>query len=296
MSPSLHVRLRRTVLALLRCALLLGAPGAFATSGYERAVELTTAVSSGDATHMERLLDAGHDVNSRTSDNSTTLHAAAGYGRLDMVRRLLEKGADPLLEDDAGRTARDIARDWGHTDVVALLEVAERSQSRLLLRAHHHEPPPRLQRGVEPRTAMAWSAPTRPAARREAGTTTRQLAPRELRPTGVSPRGGMWTGRFAHGTGRVRFTLDSSGRTLSGVELEGTLRCAGGDTARASGRGATFVIDRGAFNGTFHDVKAGVQWHVEGHFLATGNAVGQVRVRTRTGTCDTGPLRWTASP
>ena len=38
------------------------------------------------------------------------LRAAAGGGRPDSVRRLLELGADPTLRDDQGRTALDLAR------------------------------------------------------------------------------------------------------------------------------------------------------------------------------------------
>ncbi|MFP2926838.1 ankyrin repeat domain-containing protein [Pyxidicoccus sp. 3LG] len=305
MCSSVLVPLRR---ALLLSGLLLGAPEAVATSSYERAVELTTAVSSGDARHMEHLLDSGHEVNARTRDNSTTLHAAAEYGRLDMVRSLLEKGADPWLEDDAGLTARDVALVWGHRDVAALLEVAERSQSRPFILASTRGAP-RLQRARA--TGPSDAAPLRESSAKATPTgpgrsgNVAQRAPGEFKSTGITPRGGTWTGDFASGTGRVRFTVDSSGRTLTGVELEGDIRCTRGGTGRAPVRGewvdsrtreATFVIERGAFNGTFRDPKAGVQWHVQGHFLASGNAVGRVRIAARSGTCDTWGLEWTASP
>jgi ankyrin repeat protein len=41
------------------------------------------------------LLDAGADLNARGDDDGTTLIMAAGYGYTDIVRVLLDRGADP---------------------------------------------------------------------------------------------------------------------------------------------------------------------------------------------------------
>jgi hypothetical protein len=46
---------------------------------------------------------------------------AAGYGKTECVQLLLERGADPKLKDDRGKTAADIAQDLGYVEVVALL-------------------------------------------------------------------------------------------------------------------------------------------------------------------------------
>jgi hypothetical protein len=46
---------------------------------------------------------------------------AAGYGKADTVRLLLEKGADPNLKDNRGKTARQIAADAKHREVVEIL-------------------------------------------------------------------------------------------------------------------------------------------------------------------------------
>ena len=52
---------------------------------------------------------------------NTALHWAAYYGRLAIATRLLEGGADLTLRDKDGKTALDIARSQGHSEVVALL-------------------------------------------------------------------------------------------------------------------------------------------------------------------------------
>ncbi len=49
------------------------------------------------------------------------MHWAAIYGRLAIFKRLLEGGADPTLRDKSGDTAIDIARQYGRSEVVALL-------------------------------------------------------------------------------------------------------------------------------------------------------------------------------
>ena len=42
-------------------------------------------------------------------------------GHLAIVKRLLQKGADPSLRDKYGKTALDLARERGKNEVVALL-------------------------------------------------------------------------------------------------------------------------------------------------------------------------------
>ena len=51
----------------------------------------------------------------------SALHGAAINGRLAIVKRLLEQGADSTLRDRDGDTALDDARQYGHSEVVALL-------------------------------------------------------------------------------------------------------------------------------------------------------------------------------
>ena len=51
----------------------------------------------------------------------TALHWAAYYGYLASATRLLEGGADLTLRYNFGKTALDLARWRGHSEVVALL-------------------------------------------------------------------------------------------------------------------------------------------------------------------------------
>ena len=51
----------------------------------------------------------------------TAIQAAALSGSLEMVRTLLQHGADPHLAGDGGKTAFDFASE--HPEVLALLEV-----------------------------------------------------------------------------------------------------------------------------------------------------------------------------
>jgi ankyrin repeat protein len=51
----------------------------------------------------------------------TPLQLAASKGLLDLVKLLVEQGADPLIKDPRGKIAIDRAVYGGHTDVVEFL-------------------------------------------------------------------------------------------------------------------------------------------------------------------------------
>lgn len=70
---------------------------------------------------VERLLDRGAAVDAQQAGGFTALHRAAGQGHAAVVERLLRAGADPSLESDLGRTARELAEQRGHVAVMALL-------------------------------------------------------------------------------------------------------------------------------------------------------------------------------
>ncbi|KAK3294153.1 ankyrin repeat-containing domain protein [Chaetomium fimeti] len=55
---------------------------------------------------LERLIDMKvMDVNAKCSDGQTALHWAVRYGRVDLLRLLIDKEADPNMRDEAGDTA-----------------------------------------------------------------------------------------------------------------------------------------------------------------------------------------------
>ncbi|HEX5865037.1 MAG TPA: ankyrin repeat domain-containing protein [Casimicrobiaceae bacterium] len=64
--------------------------------------QLIRAVESDDAAAVRNLIARGAPVNARTSIGSTPLLIAAGHGNADIVRLLLEAGADPLVVDRRG--------------------------------------------------------------------------------------------------------------------------------------------------------------------------------------------------
>lgn len=77
-----------------------------------------------EADGLRALLDAGAETDARQHGGYTALHAAAMHGDAATARLLLDRGADPALPADDGRTAADFARAGGHAGVVALLEGA----------------------------------------------------------------------------------------------------------------------------------------------------------------------------
>jgi ankyrin repeat protein len=67
-----------------------------------------------------RLLDAGADVNAQ-ADAAAPIHGAVMSGSPEMVRFLLEQGADAELPDYKGRDARQLAVDMSRADVADLI-------------------------------------------------------------------------------------------------------------------------------------------------------------------------------
>ena len=77
--------------------------------------ELLTAVFDGDLQRVTEVLNEGADINYRGSHGETALHVAASDPTLDMVRLLLEKGADKTIKasphgDFLGNTALELFR------------------------------------------------------------------------------------------------------------------------------------------------------------------------------------------
>jgi len=69
----------------------------------------------------ELLLEHGAAVSAMDAQQSTPLHCAAAYGRLDMCRMLLDRGADASLADMNGDTPLDMAIDYKRQEVAVFL-------------------------------------------------------------------------------------------------------------------------------------------------------------------------------
>lgn len=72
------------------------------------------------------LIDQGKDVNETTRKSGfTALMGAACYGRVEIVKILLEKGADQNARDSKGFSAIDFARKMNKKSILALLNYDE---------------------------------------------------------------------------------------------------------------------------------------------------------------------------
>lgn len=85
-----------------------------------RISELDDEVNMGNLETVQRLLQEGADVNGRNVVDETPQMAAAWTGQPDMVRLLLSFEADPSLTDRRGITARQMALEVGHEDVLVV--------------------------------------------------------------------------------------------------------------------------------------------------------------------------------
>jgi ankyrin repeat protein len=82
---------------------------------------LHLATARGHYKVAKMLLDAGVEVNRKTSDKTSALHIAASRGYIDTVEVLLDGGANIDSLDSSDRTPLFLAVSRGHDDVVALL-------------------------------------------------------------------------------------------------------------------------------------------------------------------------------
>ena len=67
------------------------------------------------------LINSGIDVNSKTSNNNTSLDIAAYYGYSEIVDLLLTRGANVNRRDSSNQTALNWAANRGKREVVTLL-------------------------------------------------------------------------------------------------------------------------------------------------------------------------------
>lgn len=88
---------------------------------------LFDAVKAGDFSAIENRLNSGSDVNAADEHGWTPLDYAAGRGELEVVRLLVERGADPFRVGGDNRRPYLIALAAGRVEVVRYLREVEES-------------------------------------------------------------------------------------------------------------------------------------------------------------------------
>ncbi|KAF7516376.1 hypothetical protein G7054_g14184 [Neopestalotiopsis clavispora] len=82
---------------------------------------LDAAFSNGHAEVVKMLLDQGANLNVANKDGWTPLNTASGNGHIKVVKMLLDKGADWAVASKDGWTPLSTASNNGHTEVVKML-------------------------------------------------------------------------------------------------------------------------------------------------------------------------------
>jgi len=91
------------------------------TNDFKGNTALMMASSMGHKDIVKLLLDNGADVNAYNNYGDTALINASENGHIEIVEMLLEKGAVVNAKNNDGETARMMAREKGHTEVVDML-------------------------------------------------------------------------------------------------------------------------------------------------------------------------------
>lgn len=114
---------------------------------------LLYAIKSGNTALAKSLLDHGANVGDRDRHSRrSALHLAAIKGHPDMVRLLLERGADVKATDSLGETPLAYARQYGHHSAATLLQGRSSSPAG----TPSVVPSKDITRPLKPGEAMAW--------------------------------------------------------------------------------------------------------------------------------------------
>ncbi len=82
---------------------------------------LCSAIMKGDLETVKKFIEYGSDVNEK-SNGLTPLMFAARYNKVEIIKYLVEKGADKQLKDEKGNTALNYAEFSKSQDAVACLK------------------------------------------------------------------------------------------------------------------------------------------------------------------------------
>ncbi len=99
-----------------------------ATAGFEGCTVSPALIEAAGGGHLEVvkfLLDKGADINVRSwNSNETPIMSATWSGHAKVIKVFIEKGADVNAVDSKGRTALTIATDKKHSEIIEMLKQA----------------------------------------------------------------------------------------------------------------------------------------------------------------------------
>ncbi|MCW3160259.1 ankyrin repeat domain-containing protein [Chryseobacterium oryctis] len=70
---------------------------------------------------FNHLLNSGVDIN-KSCDNQTPLMVAARYGKVELGKALIKKGANKNTKNNSGETAKDFSAKYKHPEFAAVLK------------------------------------------------------------------------------------------------------------------------------------------------------------------------------
>ena len=130
--------------------LLAGPPGSVNIEHTEcnGRTSLIAASESGQEEMLKYLLQMGANVHAKNAYGWTALHCSARNGHKSIIMILLKAGIKADAKDDSQRTALDVARMHGHDEIVAILTNPKKALKAAEKAANKDAPPEKTEEEI----------------------------------------------------------------------------------------------------------------------------------------------------
>lgn len=91
---------------------------------FKNVSSMVAAAAAGNNPILETFISNGTPINALSETGESALHAACWNGKVETVKLLLERGADPQIKKTDGASPVSLASGQKHEDIVALLNAA----------------------------------------------------------------------------------------------------------------------------------------------------------------------------